>query len=96
MHCNDNLQGFRRPAAQRQNPKPVLACHWYSVGSQLECRWQAEANDEMPSDVDQDRRPARRRRWTTHRPVPVARLSQDDAIQGKLTVSFPTVANHLQ
>jgi hypothetical protein len=50
MHSNDNLPGFRRPAGQCRSPKPALACHWYLVEGRLECRWQAEADDEMPTD----------------------------------------------
>ena len=46
MHSNDNLPGFRRPAAgQRLRPKLALACHWYLVGGRLECRWELKAPD---------------------------------------------------
>lgn len=52
MHCNDNLPGFRRPAAtgKRRAPTPVLACHWFNHNGRLECRWQAETND-APTDA---------------------------------------------
>jgi hypothetical protein len=41
-HLNDNLPGFRRPAAtgKRRPPTPALACHWVLTGAnRLECRW---------------------------------------------------------
>jgi hypothetical protein len=54
MHSNDNLLGFRRPAGQCRSPKPALACHWYSSKGRLQCYWQADANNETPSeDLDQ-------------------------------------------
>jgi hypothetical protein len=55
VHSNDNLPGFRRKAVQRRRPKPALACRWYSIEGRLECRWQAEVGDTMPSE-DLDRR----------------------------------------
>jgi hypothetical protein len=39
---NDNLPGFRRPAAagKRRAPTPALACDWVLTGAnRLECRW---------------------------------------------------------
>jgi hypothetical protein len=47
-HSNDNLPGFRRPAAtgRRRSPTPVLACHWFDRNGRLECRWQAETNSD--------------------------------------------------
>jgi hypothetical protein len=46
IHLNDNLPGFRRPAAtgERRPPSPALACHWFDRKGRLECRWQAENN----------------------------------------------------
>jgi hypothetical protein len=50
MHSNDNLPGFRRPAAtgKRRSPSPALACHWFDRNGRLECRWLAEPNDDAP------------------------------------------------
>ena len=50
MHSNDNLPGFRRPAAtgKRRSPSPALACHWFNRNGRLECRWQAEPNGDAP------------------------------------------------
>ena len=50
MHSNDNLPGFRRPAAtgKRRSPSPALACHWFDRDGRLECRWLAEPNDDAP------------------------------------------------
>jgi hypothetical protein len=50
VHSNDNLPGFRRPAAtgRRRAPTPVLACHWLNRNGRLECRWQAETNGDTP------------------------------------------------
>jgi hypothetical protein len=44
VYCNDNLPGFRRPAAagKRRSPTPALACHWFNRNGRLECRWQTE------------------------------------------------------
>ena len=47
-HLNDNLPGFRRPAAagKRRAPTPALACHWVlTEANQLECRWSVEDMD---------------------------------------------------
>jgi hypothetical protein len=50
MHSNDNLPGFRRPAAtgKRRSPSPALACHWFDRNGRLECRWLAETSDDAP------------------------------------------------
>jgi hypothetical protein len=50
-HSNDNLPGFRRPAAagKRRVPTPALACHWLNRDGRLECRWQAESSDGAPA-----------------------------------------------
>src|SRR4030088_3804351 len=50
MHSNDNLPGFRHPAAsgKRRSPSPALACHWFDRNGRLECRWLAEPNDDAP------------------------------------------------
>src|ERR1700676_4767218 len=56
MHSNDNLPGFRRPAAtgKRRSPSPALACHWFDRNGRLECCWLAEPNDDAPlGDVDE-------------------------------------------
>ncbi len=55
-YCNDNLPGFRRPAAarKRRSPTPALACHWINRNGRLECRWQAEPGDDTPiGDFDE-------------------------------------------
>jgi uncharacterized protein YodC (DUF2158 family) len=41
---NDNLPGFRRPAAtvQRRSRTAALTCHWFDRNGRLECRWQTE------------------------------------------------------
>ena len=58
-HLNDNLPGFRRPAAagKRRAPAPALACYWVLTGAnQLECRWNvrdpALCNDPAPPPQD--------------------------------------------
>src|SRR6202171_1866001 len=47
MRSNDNLPGFRRPAAtgKRRSPSPALSCHWFDRNGRLECRWLAEINE---------------------------------------------------
>jgi hypothetical protein len=49
-HANDNLSGFRRPAAarRRRSPTPVLACRWLKRDGRLQCRWQAEPGGDAP------------------------------------------------
>ena len=55
MHSNDNLPGLRRPKGRRRIPTPALACHWINRNGRLECRWQAESNDDAPiGDFDGD------------------------------------------
>jgi hypothetical protein len=57
MCSNDNLPGFRRPAAtgRRRSPTPSLACHWFDRNGQLECRWLAETNGDTPiGDIDNE------------------------------------------
>jgi hypothetical protein len=46
-YSNDNLPGFRRPAAagKRRSPTPALACHWFDRDGRLECRWRPGSND---------------------------------------------------
>jgi hypothetical protein len=46
-HCNDNLPGFRRPAAagKRRAPTPALACHWLHRDGRLECCWHLKTDD---------------------------------------------------
>jgi hypothetical protein len=57
MHSNDNLPGFRRPAAtgKRRSPSPALACHWFDRHGRLECCWLAEPNDDAPLGDDEHR-----------------------------------------
>jgi hypothetical protein len=47
---NDNLPGFRRPAAagKRRSPTPALAYHWVDRDGRLECCWHLET-DATPS-----------------------------------------------
>jgi len=49
-HCNDNLPGFRQPAAAGKRRAPTLAvvCHWVNRDGRLECRWQAEPDGDAP------------------------------------------------
>src|SRR6202011_2694865 len=56
MHSNDNLPGFRRPAAtgKRRSPSPALACPSFDRNALLECRWLTETNDHCAiGDVDE-------------------------------------------
>jgi hypothetical protein len=55
MHCNDNLPGFRRPAAalKRRSRPPVLVCHWFHRSGRLECCWQAETSDAPTGAFDE-------------------------------------------
>ena len=64
MHSNDNLPGFRRPAAtgKRRSPSPALACHWFNCNGRLECRWQAETSDAPTDDFDEHQEMQPRRR----------------------------------
>ena len=55
-YVNDNLPGFRRPAAagRSRSPTPALACHWILTGAnRLECRWNVEESDgrSLPGDI---------------------------------------------
>jgi hypothetical protein len=57
-YSNDNLPGFRRPAAEgrRRSPAPALACHWFYRNGRLECRWRIETNDDATiADLDEYR-----------------------------------------
>jgi hypothetical protein len=58
VHSNDNLPGFRRPAAtgRRRPPTPALACHWFNYNGRLECRWRAETSDTPTDDSDEHHR----------------------------------------
>ncbi|UPT92357.1 hypothetical protein HAP41_0000049575 (plasmid) [Bradyrhizobium barranii subsp. apii] len=51
IHPNDNLPGFRRPAAtgKRRPRSPALACHWFDRKGRLECHWLVEM-DAVPID----------------------------------------------
>jgi hypothetical protein len=53
-HLNDNLPGFRRPAAagERRSPTPALACHWVDRDGRLECRWHLETSDTPNGGID--------------------------------------------
>ena len=59
VHSNDNLPGFRRPAAmgRRRPPTPALACHWFNCNGRLECRWHAETGDAPTDDFDEHQSP---------------------------------------
>jgi hypothetical protein len=48
-YSNDNLPGFRRPAAagKRRSPTPALTCHWFTHDGRLECSWHVEANSRI-------------------------------------------------
>ena len=61
-HCNDNLPGFRRPAAagKRRPPGQALACHWLDRNGRLECRWQVETGDDRAGRRSPPPRPQRR------------------------------------
>lgn len=55
-HSNDNLPGFRHPAAKgkRGSPPPALACHWFTHNGRLECCWVIEnSSDVQIDDVDE-------------------------------------------
>ena len=54
-YSNDNLAGFRRPAAsagKRRSPTPVLTCHWFDRGGRLECCWHTETGDAAAGGFD--------------------------------------------
>lgn len=59
-YLNDNLPGFRRPAAagKRRSPTPALACHWVDRGGRLECCWHLETDSAPRGGVDESRRSA--------------------------------------
>jgi hypothetical protein len=61
-YSNDNLPGFRHPAAagKRRSPTPALACHWFYRDGRLECRWQVA--DEAPAGGFDERRHSTRGR----------------------------------
>jgi hypothetical protein len=63
-YSNDNLPGFRQPAAagKRRSPTPALACHWFNRNGRLECRWQVA--DEAPAGGFDERRHSARGRPT--------------------------------
>jgi hypothetical protein len=68
-YCNDNLPGFRYPAAadKRRSPTPVLACHWLYRNGRLECRWQVA--DEAPTGGFDERRHSARGRVSGRPPL---------------------------
>lgn len=95
-HCNDNLPGFRRPAAARRRrlPRPPLVCHWLIRNGRLQCRWDIEANGDVPlADSDghqrRARRPAARPGWCC------ARVTQQ-CHSTALPVFFLPIANGFQ
>src|ERR1700680_3273485 len=59
MHSNDNLPGFRRPAAagKRRSPSPALACHWIDRDGRLECCWHFETTPRGGFDAPQQSAP---------------------------------------
>lgn len=55
-HSNDDLPGFRHPAAKgmRGSPPPALACHWSIRHGRLECRWMSESSGDVQiGDADE-------------------------------------------
>jgi len=77
-YANDNLPGFRRPAAagKRRSPAPALTCHWLERNGRLECRRQAErSGDKTIGDLTSavrraDPRSDRRLLHACHRTMP--------------------------
>lgn len=59
-HLNDNLPGFRRPAAagKRRSPTPALACHWVDRDGRLECCWHLGTNNAPRGGADERQRSA--------------------------------------
>jgi hypothetical protein len=59
-HLNDNLPGFRRPAAagKRRPPTPALACHWVDRDGRLECCWHFETDATPGGGLDAPRHSA--------------------------------------
>jgi hypothetical protein len=90
IHSNDNLPGFRRPAAtgKRRSPSPALACHWFDCNGRLECRWRVESFDETSVEEPDARRISSKMAARAGHPFEsrtislrcVARASLDDAI----------------
>src|SRR5258706_12809882 len=73
IHCNDNLPGFRRPAAtgKRRSPSPALACHWFDRNGRLECHWRVESFDETSVEEPEARQTSSRiSAWPPERPIP--------------------------
>jgi hypothetical protein len=74
IHCNDNLPGFRRPAAtgKRRSPSPALACHWFDRNGRLECRWRVESFDEPSVEEPAARQTSSRiSGWPPERAIPL-------------------------
>jgi hypothetical protein len=90
-HCNDNLPGFRRPAAGRRRT-PALACHWFDRNGRLECRWHAETDDAPDGGIDG----RGTIRTAEARPRAVACPSQNNANQLPVVLSLVAIANYSQ
>jgi hypothetical protein len=56
-HCNDNLPGFRHPAAagKRRSKTPALACRWLYRDGRLECCWHLQTDDAPTGGRNEDR-----------------------------------------
>lgn len=54
-YVNDNLPGFRRPAAagKRRPPTPALACQWFNRDGALQCCWHSEGDRPSTCDFDE-------------------------------------------
>jgi hypothetical protein len=90
-HCNDNLPGFRRPAARKRRA-PALACHWFDRDGRLECRWLAETDDAPDGGIDD----CGTIRAAEAVPRAVACPSQNNANQLLTVLSFIAIANYSQ
>jgi hypothetical protein len=57
---NDNLPGFRHPAAtgKRRSPTPALACHWVIRGGRLECCGHCKTDEAPSGGFDEREHPA--------------------------------------
>jgi hypothetical protein len=52
-HSNDNLPGFRGPAAgKRRSETPALTCRWLHRDGRLECCWHVETGDVPTGGLD--------------------------------------------
>ncbi len=92
-HCNDNLPGFRRPAAgKRRSPPPALTCRWFERNGRLECRWHAEPDDAPDGGIDG----RGTIRTAEAAPRAVASPSQNNANQLLTVLPTAAIANYSQ